>query len=261
MTANHLRDAALSYAARGRLVFPLRARAKVPATARGFHDATTDAAKVAAWWDLWPDANIGCATGRTSGFWSLDIDGDEGEATIRALEAQHGPLPMTVELITGGGGRQVFFRYTAPLGCSVRKLGPGVDSRGDGGYTILPPSVHPSGTPYAWSVDGDPSDVSLAIAPDWLLLALTEAPQRLAKPAEEWRSLTSGGVSEGGRNAAVARLAGHLLRRYVDPYVVLDLIRAWNLAACTPPLPDEEVTITVNSIARREARRREGVAA
>ena len=257
MTQMDMLAAALSYAARGRAVFPLQARAKVPATSGGFHDATTDATTIAAWWTRWPFANIGCATGRPSRFWSLDIDGENGEVTIRRLEELHGTLPASVEMITGGG-RQIFFQYSVPLKCSVGKLGAGVDTRGDGGYTILPPSIHRSGRVYAWSVDGAPSSVPLAVAPDWLILLLARAPETAATLATEWRSLAAKGVSEGGRNVAVARLAGHLLRRYVDPYVVVALLRAWNLAACNPPLPDDEVAMTVTSIARREARRREG---
>jgi hypothetical protein len=70
--------------------------------------------------------------------------------------------------------------------------------------------------------------------------------------------LVSDGVSEGRRNEAIARLAGHLLRKYVDAYIVLDLCRAWNICRCRPPLLDHEVTRTVESIATRELRRRDG---
>lgn len=163
-----MQQAALGYAARGRHVFPLKHRQKTPATRHGVKDATTDSSQVAGWFNASPSPNIGCATGQRSGFWSLDIDGIEGEETLQALEAEHGKLPATVELITGGG-RQLFFRCTVAIGNSVRKLGPGLDTRGEGGYTILPPSIHPSGRPYAWSVDGHPDEVLLAEAPDWLV--------------------------------------------------------------------------------------------
>ena len=42
------------------------------------------------------------------------------------------------------------------------------------------------------------------------------------------------------RNDTVARFAGHLLRRYVDPLVVLELLLAWNAMRCKPPLARDE---------------------
>ena len=47
------------------------------------------------------------------------------------------------------------------------------------------------------------------------------------------------GVAEGGRNDAVTRLAGYLLRRWVDPVITHELLQAWNQACCRPPLPAE----------------------
>ena len=76
-----------------------------------------------------------------------------------------------------------------------------------------------------------------------------------ARSVDEWRAIVSGGVGEGQRNATLARLTGHLLRKHVDPIVTLELTRAWNLARCRPPLLDDEVLRTVNGIAGAELRR------
>ena len=51
-----------------------------------------------------------------------------------------------------------------------------------------------------------------------------------------------GGVDEGQRDCTVAKLCGHLLRRFVDPFVVLELMQCWNATRCRPPLPEEDVT-------------------
>src|SRR5215831_6308491 len=100
MTA--LRQAALALAAKGMRVFPCWERSKEPITRHGVLEATTDPHKIAGWWCK-RDFNVAIATGPDSGVWVLDVDGDDGEATLRKLEAAFGPLPPTVEVITGNG--------------------------------------------------------------------------------------------------------------------------------------------------------------
>jgi hypothetical protein len=158
--------AALEYAARGWHVFPLGPKSKKPLpNSNGFYGATTNPETIKRLWTQ-SDRNIGIRTGAPSGFWVLDIDGDEGEASLRALELRHGRLPPTPEAITGGGGRHLSFKYTGPVSNSAKKMAPGLDVRGDGGYVVAPPSIHESGRAYAWSVD---SVATLPTAPAWLL--------------------------------------------------------------------------------------------
>ena len=201
---------------------------------------------------------MGVATGAASGFFVLDVDGEIGVESLRELEARHGRLPDTVEQITGSGGRHILFGY--PPGVSIGNkvaLLPGLDVRGDGGYIVVAPSVHASGRKYAWEASSRPDQVKLADPPTWLL-ELIQPVQRqgLARSVDEWRKLVSEGVCEGQRNSAIASLAGHLFRHYVDPYIVLDLLLCWNRVRCYPPLSDEETIATVDSIAKLEARRR-----
>ena len=69
------------------------------------------------------------------------------------LQDEHGQLPGTLESRTGGGGRHLFFKHDGtPVKNSTGKLGKGLDVRGDGGYVIVPPSVHETGSPYVWGV-------------------------------------------------------------------------------------------------------------
>ena len=103
MSAGSLLKPALALAKRGMAVFPLKARDKIPITKHGCLDATSNLEQVRSWWGKYPDANIGLATGVRSGVWVLDIDGVDGEATLRELEQGMGALPPTVEVITGGG--------------------------------------------------------------------------------------------------------------------------------------------------------------
>ena len=242
---------ALALAARGFHIFPCRPRDKRPATANGLKDATTDPDIIRAWWRQQPDNNIAIATGPASGVFVVDVDGLDAEATLRRLEAEHGALPPTVEVITARG-RHIYFKWPQePVRNSAGKIGPHIDVRGDGGYVLSPPSIHPSGRPYCWSVD---SASSIADAPGWLLAKQNGATVNQTS-SPEWRALIEG-VGEGARNCSLARLAGHLLCHHINAFVTLGLLQAWNATNCNPPLPTAEVEQIVNSIAGKELRRR-----
>jgi hypothetical protein len=248
---------AQAYARRGLAVFPCRPREKRPATEHGCNDASTDADVIQEWWQQEPAYNIGIATGITSKIFVLDVDDEDAETELRKLERALGDLPPTVEAITARG-RHLYFQYPreVSVGNSAGKVAPGIDVRGNGGYVLAPPSVHPSGKPYCWSVD---SHNVLAAAPAWLLMKISELSERNASATpSEWRELIADGVAEGARDCTLAKITGHLLRRYVDPIIVLELMQTWNAARCAPPLPTQDVERIVNSIAGRELRRRTG---
>lgn len=160
-----------AYSSGGRLVFPCRG--KIPLTPHGCKDATADAAQLEAWWTRWPDANIGIATGPASGLLVLDVDGEEGEVSLVSLQRRHGRLPDAPWVRTGRGW-QLYLSYPdgVRLGNSAGRLGPGIDTRGDGGYVIAPPSLHPSGRRYEWHSRGAPEPT-----PGWLLRLLSPPPR------------------------------------------------------------------------------------
>lgn len=190
----HPLDEALAYAARGWAVFPCNG--KVPLTPHGCKDAALDDDLVARWWARWPAASVAIATGPASGLLVVDVDGPTGEETIVGLQLRHGRLPDAPWVRTGGG----WHCYVAwPGGTdslqSAGRLGPGVDTRGAGGYVIAPPSLHVSGRRYEWSSPGP-----VEAAPAWLL-------QCLRPPAAPGPRPWAAGAS-GRRGAAGAALAG-----------------------------------------------------
>jgi Bifunctional DNA primase/polymerase, N-terminal/Primase C terminal 1 (PriCT-1) len=224
----------------------------------GLIDATTDAARITHWWQCVPDANIGVATGHLV---VIDVDPQHGgDDSLHKLETEHGELPHTIRVITGGGGEHIFFEATAEIGNSTGKLAAGIDVRGVGGYVVAPPSLHRSGRRYAWSVDHHPDNTAVAPLPDWIVAAVKKPAGNgadiLPTPPFEWRELVENGVVEGTRDCTVAKLAGYLLRRRNDPYVVLELLQCWNVTRCIPPLPAADIKRIVNSIAGREIKRR-----
>jgi hypothetical protein len=96
-----------------------------------------------------PDANVGIATGDASGLLVVDLDGPEGLESWKRLAVQHA-WPNDLVARTGSGGWHVFYRCPEGAKNSAKKLGPGLDTRGDGGYVVAPPSIHPSGNRYEW---------------------------------------------------------------------------------------------------------------
>ena len=131
MTTNPFLTAALGYAARGWRVFPCTPGGKVPACLRGVHAATTDADAITAWWTANPSANVGIACG-SSGLYVVDFD---QESPLRAS------LAPTYVVRTPRGGSHHYYTHDGDLPNSASKMGPGVDTRGRGGYVVAPPSV------------------------------------------------------------------------------------------------------------------------
>ena len=257
-TARSIRDCALTYRRFGWSVIPLEPREKRPLLRwEEYQRRRASEGVVRRWFACWPDANIGVVTGSISGLVVLDVDpGHGGGESLARLEAIHGPLPFTVSAVTGGGGRHVYFRH--PDGEVRNRVGiaPGLDLRGDGGYVVAPPSVHPSGRPYAWEPSGSPDEAALAPIPAWLLQTVEEDGAHPGHSLHYWRSMIREGVAEGARNNTIASLAGHLLWHDVDPAIVLDLLLCWNAERCRPPLSDDEVAQTVQSITRTHFRHR-----
>ena len=103
-------------------------------------------------------------TGTPSNVFVLDIDGDQGAASLREIEAKHGALPATL-ISTTGNGRHIWFVARDPIPCSTAKIGAGIDVKADGGYVAAPPSIHPNGKIYQW-ID---ASIVPTHAPDWLV--------------------------------------------------------------------------------------------
>jgi hypothetical protein len=121
----------------------------------GLKEATTNRARVLAWWTRHPQANIGLACG--DHFDVLDLDGPQAVEALAALADRHG-----LELLAGGPvartGREVagWHYYLAPAGLGrLSGVLERVDYQGRGAYVVAPPSRHASGHPYRWVRDLD----------------------------------------------------------------------------------------------------------
>ena len=183
-------DDALAMAARGWRIFPCEPRGKRPAGAlvpHGLHDATDDLETIRAWWEKEPEANIGLATGRASGVIVIDLDGEAAEMAYGWLLVKHGnpgsaAAPDGATVRTGKGWHLYLDPGDNDIRNSASRIAQGIDVRGDGGYVVAPPSIHPSGRVYVWA-DDVPADGLPRISEPWAkLLAPPPAPPRTPLP-------------------------------------------------------------------------------
>jgi hypothetical protein len=163
-----LRKAALHYAQHGFPVFPCGPD-KRPLTVHGFKDATTDAAQIKKWWNDYPSALIGMPTGEPTGIDVLDIDDPDKFKAECTLDFSGHTVVKTRK------GFHVWFERDPahPVKSRVRPM-PGADTRGDGGYVIVPPSHHDDGA-YYFEHSGP-----LKPMPQELLTRLGKPPQKKA---------------------------------------------------------------------------------
>lgn len=163
-------------------MIPLRPRAKEPLIPwQAYQKRIAGEAEVRSWFTATPAANVGIVTGAVSGLAVVDLDGPVGLASGKRLL-----LTSPISALTGNG-MQLYFRDSGTVRNSVKSI-PGLDLRGEGGYVVAPPSLHPNGKNYRWS--GSPLAGHL----------LTEFPTRLSRPSSSEDASNSGSRFEEPRN-------------------------------------------------------------
>lgn len=258
---NPLLEAALSYAKLGWSVFPLKPKQKTPLIKwSNCQKKPLTQKEITQYWTQWSNANIGLATGEKSGVIVIDIDSTQGK---EVFEAEFGGIPGTVRQKTGKeGAMQLFFKHPQDgirYKNTVRTL-TDIDTRGDGGYVVLPPSVHPNGNRYAWIID--PTEMGLddlmELPKDVKALFDTNADTLFGqtykkKPKDpDWLTEAMMGVNKGARNDTAARLCGHYLHEVgMDYDSIMRWMEIWN-DRNEPPMEYKELKKTVDSIFARE---------
>lgn len=249
---NKLFRSAIEYANNGWAVIPLKPKSKIPATAHGVKDATTDLDQIQRWWRQCPDYNIGVACGEKSqGLLVIDLDIDEdkglnGYENLCEWENEHEKFPDSVQSITGRGGYQLFYKSDQNYKNSVRIID-GVDIRSEGGYVVVPPSIHPNGNKYEWEYWLDDFDYKLPEVNDTVKLFLDqqkeEQSQNFVAPQE---------IIESERNNTLFKIASSLQSKGLSNEAIFSAVMAENKAKCRVPLSEKEVKQLVNSALRYE---------
>lgn len=179
---------ALLYARNGMPVFPCKRENKHPHTKNGYRAATTDLDKIRRWWKKHPTAMIAAPTGSITNMVVIDCDVKtcDGIAAFHALRPKGAASLATLTVKTPSGGAHYYYRHPgAKVACTASRLAHGVDTRGDGGYIIMPPSCSEKGSYTAEEGIDTPQS-----CPDWLLAVLAtkgihRTNQRVTDEADE----------------------------------------------------------------------------
>jgi len=202
--------------------------------------ATED--EIKKWWKTFPSANVAIITGKISGITVIDVDTHKGGSPT--------PFPPTHTIKTGNGGIQLYYKYAPGLTVSANAYPqfPHIDIRNDGGYVVAPPSII---TPTVEGADGKYEITNnLGDLPDF--------PSHLFPPTKKKPGKYKLNVGSGSRNNDMASTIGTILLPLKEHEFEKDgwqAVQAIN-ATYKPPLPEDELRTTFESIAKKELGRR-----
>lgn len=226
-------DHALKYLHAGFSVIPLLPRDKKPAVPWTEYQRRMPTEDEIKEWFVNTNYNIGIVTGAVSGIAVVDLDSEEAIAFAK----KHFPL---TPLVKTAKGYHAYYRYREGVrNFQKRDDLPGIDLRGDGGYVVAPPSVHPTGKKYQWERGKSIGDIPIGELPNIVLVK--ESSEKT--PLKELYK----GTESGCRNDSLARLAGSWVNDGLSFDECIENAFIWN-SKNNPPLPEKEVIATVRSI-------------
>jgi Bifunctional DNA primase/polymerase, N-terminal/AAA domain/Primase C terminal 1 (PriCT-1) len=236
-------ETAIAYRRADFSVIPIKPMEKKPLVAwEPYQKEPAPEETIKFWFSNWPDANLAIVTGAVSDCVVIDLDSEEAKEKFKSLlrsDLSEVPRSRT------GKGWQLFFKHpgvNVQNGVRVARI-PGLDTRGDGGYVVVPPSIHPNGKQYKWEVA---LSRELPKLPGELLGFLTTASSQSGAHERVNTSEALKGVPEGQRDETVFKLACKL--RSVDvPRDISERLILEAAANCEPPFPER---IALEKVAR-----------
>jgi hypothetical protein len=227
-----IESAALEYIERGFSIIPIKKGTKESRIKwREYQQRQPRSDEVDQWFKQWPEDQIALVTGMVSGIAVIDADGPAG---IQWLKKN---LPATSVYQKTHKGWHAFYKLNSDPVNNKTRIFPEIDIRGQGGYVLISPSVHPNGTDYklVFPIESQGWD------------DLTEFPYDLIARAVQKNYLTLQPADEGERNDTLARIVGKYISKNLNFEEVLNLCTGWNLS-CLKPLKQKELETTVRSI-------------
>lgn len=243
----NLLDHALKYLEQGLPVFPVDSVSFIPKVKwKDYQIRLPEKSNLIYWWTMWPDAMIGLVTGKLSGLVCVDVDVKNGaDYETNTKRFQTNSIVETSHSL----GRHYYYNISdqhVPTRIGIEQ---GIDIKGEGGYTILPPSAKLGKQPYQWVLAGTPAEWPQVLQ-DWVINTEKE---ESADPF--WvTDLLNNGAPEGKRNQLATKLAGYFASKNISSDILLSLITSWNNTTNTD-LPQSEINSICKSVSDRERQR------
>jgi archaellum biogenesis ATPase FlaH len=195
------------------------------------------------WWERYPDANVGIVTGAISGLLVIDLDTQPSTARLKEIVGVYdwSAVPSS----RTGNGWHLFFRHTGVKVASRTNVIPGLDVRGDGGYIVAPPSIHPNGQQYHWEI---PIGSDLPVPPPELVRLISRS--KIETRGDSSPRLDR--IYQGHRNSTLTSLAGTMRRKGMSEEAIRAGLLKQNELMCCPPLSEDEIKAIASSVAKYE---------
>ena len=248
ISKDYMKDQAKDYIKKRLSIIPV-GKNKIPLIPwKEFTKRIATPSEVDAWFEKFPEAQLGMVTGEVSGITVVDVEASGGEK-------EWSKLPQNCPIVkTGGGGRHYWFLYDPTIKNGVKVSGElnDTDIRNNGGYVIIPPSSSDKGS-YEWVKQvppvSFPKSMFSAKSVDIFSSVKSNINNKYYKLLDFY-----GGEGQGGRNNSMTKYIGYILPK-IHP---ADWDReAWNLVVEAnrknrPPLPESELRNTFESIKQAE---------
>jgi len=201
--------------------------------------------------------NIGIVCGAVSNNLVV-IDVDDGKIISEIRLKINKIMDNGQWVVKTGRGWHIYCRHTSDPGRVEKDNGTHLEYRGNGGYVVAPPSIHPSGAEYHFFNREHPKQL--------LSLQYTDAKAMYNNMVEKVRkkrglavatttdaatAKIQKGVPQGSRNDTAFTKAAKYQRSGLTRTETTDLLFKWNRKN-KPPLPDSEIIQVIRSAYRYE---------
>ena len=279
---NPLLDAAIQYAKAGLSIFPCNPfpnkdrpdgtvfKNKQPYLSfTPYRDRTPTEDEIKEWWVKWPDAMIGCITGKKPNDLTI-IDADSEQAWKELQE--YIPDTYQTKIAKSPNGYHLYFKhFEGPVNDSriMESAIKDVDCRTEGGYIIMPPSINlgnGKAQKYEWLTHSQVEEVPSALK-DIIINSLYRGP-------EDNANIGGGGVlgntqmssdvlkliPNGARDNTLFHIANHLAKGKMPEVEIKSLLTLIGLNCCETPFPEKEIKTKIDSVFKRMAIKNQSVA-
>ena len=277
MADNPILKAALGYVKRGLSVFPC---SPFPDKERSdgtvfknkqpylsfipYRDRTPTEDEIRQWWSKWPDAMIGCITGKAPN--NLTIIDADSEQAFQELQ-EYLPESYQTKIAKSPNGYHLYFKHFEGPPNSSRIMESAikdVDCRTDGGYIIMPPSINQGNgqaKKYEWLTHEAVEEVPESLKSIIINSLYRDVTNSIGDNHNKSQVVTGSHIDlrQGKRDESLFHIANCLVKGGMPEIEVIETLRVI-AKSCNPPFPENELNIKIKSAFERADRKVENIA-